>query len=131
MTKAEGLRHWSELPENQPILSHFRPIPYKSEGSSYGACGVRIDGSPEFIDAVLSRLKDLIDAENQVTRLELARNPVKPVMGKAFHKAVANAEVCYIRCHLRGQEGAIAASFFDRHLAGATERYAVAQGIKE
>ena len=134
MTKAETLHRWQGLPDNLPMLGHFRPIPYKSEGSSYGACGVRIDGSPEFVDAVLSHLKSLIDAENQVTRLELARSTVKPcnpMSGKAYHKAAPGAEVCYIRCHQRGSEGVIAATVFDKHLEGATDRFVTAMGVRE
>jgi len=98
------------------------PIPYKSSGSSYGACGIRIDGTPAFIDAVLSNLKDMIDGENQVTRLELSRQAVDgSKLGKAFYKAVPNAEVCYIRLHMRGHEGAMMQAFMGSHEA-ATQR---------
>lgn len=109
MTKQEALKHWQGLDENQPILPHFDPIPYKSRGSTYGACGIRIDGNPAFIDAVLSRIKDLIDGENHVTRLGLARNPVDGKgLDKEFGNACHNAECCYIRLHMRGSRGAIA-----------------------
>ena len=123
MKKSNALHHWRNLPDNLPALKHFEPIPYKSEGSSYGACGVRIDGSPAFIDAILSRLKDLIDAENHLTRLELSRQPVKARPGRELNKAVTDAEVCYVRCHQRGREGQIASAVFDRHLSAATDRY--------
>jgi hypothetical protein len=63
-TKEDTLNQWANLTANLPILPVMDAIPYKSKGSSYGACGIRIDGSPEFIDAVLSRLKDLVDGEN-------------------------------------------------------------------
>ena len=59
--KAEAIQHWRSLESDQPILRHFTPIPYKASGSKYGTCGIRIDGSPQFVDAVLSRLQDLID----------------------------------------------------------------------
>jgi len=58
MPKDLALMYWQSLEPGQPIAPHFEPLPSKSKGSSYGACGIRIDGSPEFIDAVLSRLKD-------------------------------------------------------------------------
>ena len=126
-TKAETLQHWTNLPKGQDPLKHMQPIPYKAEGSRYGACGVRIDGSPEFIDAVLSNLKSLLDGENQVTRLELARSEVKPTVingeRKAFHNTARAAEVCYIRLHQRGHEGVIAATIFNRNLAPATDRF--------
>jgi len=129
MKKSETLARWQGLPPNQDPLEHMTPIPYKSEGSRYGACGVRIDGNPRFVDAVLSCLKPLLDGENQVTRLELARNPVTPTLEingqqKHFQNADDSAEVCYVRLHVRGMEGAMAAVVFDRHLAPATARFA-------
>lgn len=124
MKKQDTLRQWEELPENLPIMPHFRAIPYKATGSKYGACGIRIDGSPEFVDAVLSRLKDLIDGENHLTRLGLARNKVDGgSLGKSFSNQETGAECCYIRLHERGNEGKIASAIFDKHLAGATKRY--------
>lgn len=125
MMKSDTLAHWKKLPENQPVLKHFHPIPYKAKGSSYGACGIRIDGTPEFIDAVLSRLKDVIAGENHVTRLELARTQVDGAkLGKDFSKAAPNAEVCYVRLHMRGSQGAMASAFFDKHLDEATKKFA-------
>lgn len=107
MTKAEALAHWRSLPTGQDPMPHFKAIPYKSSGSSYGACGVRIDGSPEFIDAVLSCLKPLLAAENCHTRLELTYQAVEASPGRPLHKAVAKPHVCYIRRHERGREGQI------------------------
>lgn len=117
------------MPENQAILPHFTPVAYKATGSRYGACGIRIDGNPRFVNAVLSRLKDLIAGENHVTRLELARHIVD---GSGINKDLPNAdngaEVCYIRLHMRGQQGAMASMFFDKHLDGATKTYETAIG---
>jgi hypothetical protein len=54
------------------------------------------------VNAVLSHLKELLAGENHVTRLELARRPV--VTGfKATPNAADDAEVCYIRLHVRGR----------------------------
>jgi hypothetical protein len=128
--KAELLEHWRNLAAGQAILPHFTPL-NKPEGSTYGACGIRVDGSPAFVDAVLSRIKDILDGENQVTRLAASYQPaVKPDF-KVTPNAAPDAVVCYVRLHLRSLEGAIASSFFDRHLKGATERYAVAAGLEE
>jgi hypothetical protein len=111
MKKAEALKHWDRLPENLPIMPHFTPLPYKAKGSTYGACGIRIDGTPEFIDAVMSRLKDLMEAENETTRLSLARTPVDgATLGKTFANKETQAEVCYIRRATRGHEAQIMAS---------------------
>ena len=114
MKKEETLNQWRELDADQPIMMHMDSIPYKSEGSSYGACGVRIDGSPAFIDAVLSHLKEMISGENGSTRLELARNTVDGrKLGKRFDKALPDAQVCYIRLHERGGEAQQMNAFID------------------
>ena len=127
MKKSAALAAWRDLPPNLDPLEHMAPIPYRSEGSRYGACGIRIDGSQAFIDAVLSNLKTLLDGENQLTRLELARNEVKPTeingQRRTFANAVSGAQVCYVRLHVRGHEGTIAAGLLHQH-AEATERFA-------
>ena len=106
--KDATLAYWPTIPPNAPIMPHFVPIPNDKTGSSYGTCGIRIDGTPAFVDAVLSRLQDLIAGENGSTRLELARRKVLPteIRGerKTFENSVTDAEVCYIRLHERGQE---------------------------
>jgi hypothetical protein len=101
-SKRRTLEHWQDLPEMADPLPVMRPVPYKARGSRYGACGIRIDGTPEFIDAVLSRLKPLLAGESGSTRLELSRHPVKNGF-KALPNAAQGAECCYIRLHVRGQ----------------------------
>lgn len=106
-TKAGELARWATLPDANPLKA-MEIIPYKSAGSKYGACGIRIDGTPEFIDAVLSKLKELIDGENAMTRLELARSVVDGSgINKKLPNATNGAECCYIRLHERGDEGKI------------------------
>ena len=106
MKKQEAMIHWSDLEEGQNPLQHMTPIENKATGSRYGACGIRIDGNPDFIDAVLSNLKPLLAGENAETRLELARNDVKPteINGKvkSYENADEDAQVCYVRLHARG-----------------------------
>lgn len=105
MTKSETLESWRNLDENLPIMPHFAAIPYKARGSKYGTCGIRIDGTPEFIDAVLSHLKELIAGENDETRLQLSRNAVTNNLdGHDFQNMESGAECCYIRLHERGEE---------------------------
>lgn len=127
MKKAETLEAWKSMQPGQPMLRHMQAIPYKSRGSNYGACGIRIDGNPVFVDAVLSHLKELLDGENHVTRLGLARTKVDGSgIGKDLPNADTGAEVCYIRLHVRGREGMMASAVFDRHLDGATQRWEAA-----
>lgn len=106
--KHETLKAWQGLQPVDPATCVV-PLPYKSSGSSYGACGVRIDGTPQFIDAVLSCLKSMMDCENGMTRLELARREVENKLeiggkSKHFSQAGNGAEVCYVRVHERGPE---------------------------
>lgn len=124
MKKDETLKTWSAMQPDQPMLKHMRAIPYKARGSTYGACGVRIDGTPEFVEAVLSHLKELIAGENHITRLALARTVVDGSgIGKELNNKEDGAEVCYIRLHMRGGEGQIASAIFDKHLDKATETF--------
>lgn len=109
MEKKEALRRWQNLQPDQPILPHFTPIAADARGSTFGACGIRISGNPEFIDAVLSRIKDLLAAEAGSTRLNLSRQPVKAVsiksgdsvVDKKWNNADTDAETCYIQIRER------------------------------
>lgn len=103
-TKRDAITQWRALDTGQNPLPLMRPIPYKTTGSRYGACGIRIDGSPAFVDAVLSNLKPLLAGENMNTRLELSRRAVDKEF-KALPNAVPEAECCYIRLHVRGRVG--------------------------
>ena len=109
MEKKEAIRRWQNLEPDQPIIPHFTPIAADARGSTFGACGIRISGNPEFIDAVLSRLKDLLDCEAGSTRLSLSRQPVKTVaiskgdsvVEKQWRNADTDAETCYIQVRER------------------------------
>ena len=105
MEKSEAIRRWQNLTPDQEILPHFTPIAADAKGSTFGACGIRISGNPEFIDAVLSRLKDLLAAEAGSTRLNLSRQPVKTVaigdVEKKWNNADTDAETCYIQIRER------------------------------
>ena len=128
--KAAALTAWRALEAGKNPLPLMRPIPAKTEGSRYGCCGIRIDGDPAFIDAVLSNLKPLLDGENTITRLELARHTVQPSPGyKAGINAGEGAEVCYVRLHARTTQGSAMSACFDRHLHEPSIRYAESLGV--
>jgi len=72
LRKAEIISHWKSL--EAPALNDNIPmatIPYKHKGSTFAEDGIRILGSQDFIDAVLARLKPLLDFENSNSRLQL------------------------------------------------------------
>ena len=105
MKKDEILKHWQGLKPNQPI----RPsaIGYKHEGSTYAEDGIRITGSQHFIDSVLSQLTDLLDYENDDTRLQLV---YKQSVDKDTGIALPSYN-CYIQVHERGHEAKMCNAF--------------------
>lgn len=124
-TKEAALVRWAGLEAGQNPLKYMEPISPKTRGSRYGACGVRIDGNPKFVDAVLSCLKPMLDGENHTTRLNLSITPA--VTGfKDTPNADDGAEVCYIRLYWRGREGSMASAIFNRDLDGAEQRHEAA-----
>jgi hypothetical protein len=65
--KKEILSFWQALPPNTPIPS-ARPV---FDGSSYRYNGVRLTGDPQFINSILSRIKDLLPYEGDESKLHL------------------------------------------------------------
>ncbi len=113
MTKAEALQHWGGL-QNQPV--RMSPVPYKAKGSKYGFDGIRIDGSRQFIDSVLSRVTDLLEQENDNTRLELNYTETT----ERETRQPTGTWVCYVRVHQRGQEAQAMNAFVSGLRARAT-----------
>ena len=101
-TKKETLAIWRDAPEHANLAELVHPIPYGRKGKTYGLDGIRIDGSPEFIEAVLGRLKDLLMLENGETRL--ATHIADCDQAAAEYNKGNGGHVCYIRCHYRGDE---------------------------
>lgn len=110
MRKAETLHHWRGLEPGQPVKAS--PVPYRHKGSTYDQDGVRICGSREFIDSVLSNLKTLLDAENNRTRLGIVykastdRETGKELGGESWN--------CYVQVHERGREAQMVNALLSR-----------------
>jgi len=102
LDKKAALAHWANLELVDPVTK-MRCIPYKASGSKYGNDGIRIDGTRDFIDSVLSNLKSLIGNENGRTRLELNYTEI---VDRETSQPTGNW-VCYIRVHERGREAQI------------------------
>ncbi len=100
MQKAEFIRHWHGIEANRPIRP--RPVPYKHEGSTYEMDGIRVTGSADFVDSVLSRLKDLIACENGRTRLQVSYQPTKE--RETGLPSALDSVNCYIQVHRRGPQ---------------------------
>ena len=107
MNKASMLKHWAGIEPGQPV--NPQPVPYKHSGSTYAQDGIRITGSREFIDAVLSRLKDLLAHENGNTRLQVNYQQTQPKDGVPLHRDGWN---CYVQVHTRGREARMVNAIF-------------------
>lgn len=101
MRKEQILEHWRGITPAKHI--HIMPVAYKHTGSTYDQDGIRLTGSQQFIDSVLSRLSELLDYENDETRLQLVY--------KQSQDRETGAELgsynCYIQVHERGGEAII------------------------
>lgn len=83
-SKEQILAYWQNLRPDTPILA--KPIDYLHKGSTYDEDGLRITGSPQFINAVLGRLKEFLNFESPTTKLNVAyretQSPSKMAMGQ-------------------------------------------------
>jgi len=98
MQKKEFLQYWASLTPNQPVSP--RAIPYKHEGSTYTEDSIRLTGSKDFVDSVLSRLQDLLTNEASDRRLGVV---YKESMDRATDTGTGSYNV-YIQVHERGGE---------------------------
>lgn len=129
MTKKQLMEKWADLDEGQDILKNMVPLPYKHEGKTFGLDGIRIDGSEPFVFAVMSRLKDLLNGENHITRLQASFMDCSEAKGD-FNKG--NGGCCvYIRLAERGREAVAASAFFDKHLNEPTMNFCKSKGIDD
>lgn len=101
MKKDEFLQHFKSITKNQKIA--VSPVAYKHEGSTYAEDGIRITGSREFIDSILSRLTDLLQYENGNTRLQVV---YKESQDRETGRSL-NSWNCYLQVHERGGEAKI------------------------
>lgn len=109
MKKKEALNVWKLLRDMGPVnpLDRMEAIPCETRGSKYGCDQIRITGSHGFVNAVLSCLTDLIDGENEETRLNLVRQEIRPsIHENGYDKELPNAEdgseAVYISLQERG-----------------------------
>ena len=102
LRKAQFLTHWSSIEQNRPVAPC--PVPYKHEGSTYQEDSIRITGSRDFIDSVLSRLQDVLQYENTETRLQTV---YKQTVDRESGRPCASWN-CYVQVHERGRQARIA-----------------------
>jgi hypothetical protein len=98
MQKKQFIEHWNNLTPNQRINPTI--VPYKHEGTTFAEDGIRLTGTTQFIDSVLSRLKDLLQHENAETRLQVNYTESKD----RITQRPTGSYVCYVQVHERGGE---------------------------
>lgn len=102
LRKADFLEYWEEMRPGQRIDPV--PVPYGHEGSTYAEDGIRITGRRDFVDQVLSNMKELLEYEGSTTRLQVVyRQSTDKESGQPI-----NSWNCYIQVHERGREAKIA-----------------------
>jgi hypothetical protein len=101
LKKQDVIKIWENLDPKNPF-PFMTPIPANHKGKTFGLPGVRIDGSEEFIMAILSNLKPLLAGENTSTRLNVSFIDCSEAKD-GFNKGNGGA-VCYIRLHQRPKE---------------------------
>ena len=91
--KDEVISHWQSLPPNVPI-GKIRAIPAKYKGPTFTFDGIRVSGSASFINAAMSRLKDLLTYEGGATRLQTI---YKQAVDKKTGNPIPNSYVFYVQ----------------------------------
>ena len=66
-SKEEILTFWRSITGNSPI--QLKPIAYNHKGTTIQEDGIRITGTKEFIASIISRMKELINFENNNNKL--------------------------------------------------------------
>lgn len=73
--KSEVLQFWQNLKSDLPI--HMRPVSEEHRGTRFRKDGIRITGTPTFINSIICRLKDLLPYEGQEHRLDVEYRQVE------------------------------------------------------
>jgi hypothetical protein len=109
LNKSDALSHWESIEDNSPI--RMTPIDTGKVGSTYTEDTIRLTGSKEFIDSVLSNLKGVLEYENDVTsRLEIIYTQtcereftVEDGKRKVIQGELTGAYACYVKAKSRGR----------------------------
>lgn len=96
--KKEIISAWEKMNPNASY-NNLRIIPKGYKGSSLPYDGLRINGSAEFIDTTLAKLKELLKYENPQTRLAVI---YKQQIDTKTQMLRPNSYVAYIQIRQRG-----------------------------
>jgi hypothetical protein len=95
--KKEIIGFWNTLPPSMPIQP-FKIVPGEHHGSTYMYDGVRVTGTQQFINSVVSRIKDLLNYDKGETRLHLL---YRQQVDKESQQPLPNSFVFYVQVRER------------------------------
>ena len=98
-SKEETIKHWSNLSPGMP-MAQLRIIPQNHKGPTIAYDGIRITGSSDFRDSVLSRLKELVAYEGGGSRLNVL---YKQQVDNKTQQAIPNSFAFYFHAKQRGK----------------------------
>lgn len=77
--RAEVIDFWRGLKPNLPIS--IEPVPEHHTGTKFRFDGIRITGRPQFINSILSRIKDMLEHETPGYKLEVEYRQIENKAG--------------------------------------------------
>jgi len=103
--KGEIIQLWQSMKPNMPLM--MEPVPESHKGTRFNHDGIRITGSPQFINSVMSRLKDLMQFEKDQIRLDVEYRQVEaksedPRPGYAFYAHLIQEEPEPVKVEIPG-----------------------------
>ena len=96
-SKEQILNFWNNLPSNISIVSG-KPIPPRFQGSTLPYDGIRVSGTSQFINSVMSRVKDIVKYDGNNTKLNLL---YKQQVDKNTDYPLPNSFVFYVQVRER------------------------------
>lgn len=67
--KSDVMQSWNNLKPNLPL--NMQPVSEHNKGSRFRYDGIRVTGTAQFINGIMSRIKDMMQYENEVHRLDI------------------------------------------------------------
>ena len=85
--RADVLRFWRSLKPNLPIVP--TPVSKNHKGTRFDQDGIRVTGSPDFINGVISRLKDMLQYyDNPSTKLDVEYRQIETKQGQPHARPI-------------------------------------------
>lgn len=98
--KREIISFWQSLPNNLPLIP-YNVVPKGHQGSTHAYDGIRVTGGRQFVNATISRLKDLLSYEAKNTRLSLIYHQQ---VDKNTNMPMQNSFVFYVQTKERSKK---------------------------